>query len=150
MSDTIIDVKASKSNSSAADIVVRVLLVALAFVGVQLPLIEVVNSGSAASYNALFHLFLGGFGYAVPAAVAVLSVLGFLSGVGVVRKIADGLVLAIPVVSGGYMAFVVYHVATNAPGSSSSSVAMSLGLGGYAYIALIVLAAWNLFSSLRR
>jgi len=150
MSDTIIDVKASKSNSSAGDIVVRVLLVALAFAGVHLPLIEVVNSGSVASYNALFHLFLGDFGDKVPAVVAALCASGFLIGSGAFRKISDGLVLAIPVVSGGYMAFVVYHVATNAPGSSSSSVAMSLGLGGYAYIALIVLAAWNLFSSLRR
>lgn len=150
MSDTIVDVNHSKASSSTGDIAVRIILVALAFTAVQLPLFEVMNSGKSVSYNAVFPMLLGGFGYAVPALIAVVSGLGFLSRAGAVRKISDALALAISVVTGGYIAFVVHHAATNAPGASSSSATMSLDLGAYTFFALILLAAWNFISTLRR
>ena len=140
MSDTIVDVNHSKASSSTGDIAVRIILVALAFTAVQLPLFEVMNSGKSVSYNAVFPMLLGGFGYAVPALIAVVSGLGFLSRAGAVRKISDALALAISVVAGGYLAF----------GASSSSATMSLDLGAYTFFALILLAAWNFISTLRR
>jgi amino acid permease len=128
--------------ASMKDLIVRGALVVLSAVAVAFPLIDVPSAPNFSGSEIMHPRILGKLAFLVPMAFALAAVHCFARAGSSIQKVFDGVLLALVVAGGAFLTVLLI--------GASRGYGVVPALGGYAYLALIVLAAWSLFSSLRR